>query len=135
MTNNLASLTTVGGDLILYSNHALTDVDPLSNLTSVGGELGITNNDTLIHLDGLWGLTDVGGTLSISDNAVLTDLAPTYLELAGIAVPGDVTGRSLVPLLAGREPDAAAPRRPGHLPLALPARPAFPGAPDRRSPR
>jgi arylsulfatase A-like enzyme len=42
----------------------------------------------------------------------LTDLAPTFLELAGVAAPPSVTGRSLVPLLG---PDPA-------LPAALAAR-------------
>ncbi len=33
------------------------------------------------------------------------DYAPTFLELAGVPVPEDVQGRSLVPLLEGRAPD------------------------------
>lgn len=33
------------------------------------------------------------------------DLAPTFAELAGAAVPGFVDGRSLVPLLGGAKPD------------------------------
>lgn len=36
--------------------------------------------------------------------AVLPDLAPTVLELAGVAVPDDMDTRSLVPLLDGRAP-------------------------------
>lgn len=32
------------------------------------------------------------------------DYAPTFLEIAGIAVPAEVQGRSLVPLLEGRTP-------------------------------
>jgi arylsulfatase A-like enzyme len=38
----------------------------------------------------------------------LTDLAPTFLELAGIPVPSSVTGRSLVPLLGPAAPVPAA---------------------------
>src|ERR1700729_985174 len=32
------------------------------------------------------------------------DFAETFLEVAGLPVPGDMQGRSLVPLLAGRTP-------------------------------
>jgi arylsulfatase A-like enzyme len=40
------------------------------------------------------------------DHLVLNiDLAPTMLDLAGIAVPQRMHGRSLVPLLTGQEPD------------------------------
>lgn len=35
----------------------------------------------------------------VDDLTSLTDLAPTFLELAGVQVPESVTGRSLVPLL------------------------------------
>jgi arylsulfatase A-like enzyme len=34
---------------------------------------------------------------------VLTDLAPTFLEAAGVEVPKEMTGRSLMPVLIGRE--------------------------------
>ena len=68
------------------------------------------DSGTRVPLAVRWPKGIPGGRVS-DDFVSLTDLAPTYLELAGIAVPGDVTGRSLVPLLAGREPNAAAPRR------------------------
>ncbi|REK26768.1 MAG: heparan N-sulfatase [Planctomycetota bacterium] len=41
---------------------------------------------------------------TVRDFVSLTDLAPTFLELAGLDVPGEMTGRSLVPLLK-RESD------------------------------
>jgi arylsulfatase A-like enzyme len=43
--------------------------------------------------------------------ASLTDLAPTFLELAGVEAPRAATGRSLVPLL-GRDVPLAANRHP-----------------------
>ncbi len=36
--------------------------------------------------------------------AINCDFAPTFLDLAGVRVPGDMQGRSLVPLLRGRRP-------------------------------
>lgn len=36
-----------------------------------------------------------------------TDIAPTFLEIAGVAVPAEMTGRSLVPLLTTGEPAQA----------------------------
>ncbi|MGL5017805.1 MAG: sulfatase family protein, partial [Luteolibacter sp.] len=41
---------------------------------------------------------------AVRDEMVLnTDLAPTFLELAGIPVPAHMQGRSMVPLLTGKE--------------------------------
>jgi arylsulfatase A-like enzyme len=34
------------------------------------------------------------------------DFAPTFMELAGLAVPADMQGHSLVPLLSGERPAA-----------------------------
>jgi arylsulfatase A-like enzyme len=42
----------------------------------------------------------------LDDLVSLTDLAPTFLEAADIAVPKQMTGRSLLPLLAGKQPPA-----------------------------
>jgi len=39
----------------------------------------------------------------LEDFVSLTDLAPTFLELAGLEVPGAMTGRSLLPLLLSEE--------------------------------
>ncbi len=39
--------------------------------------------------------------LAIDDFVVLTDLAPTLLEAAGLKPPPEMTGRSLLPILAG----------------------------------
>ena len=43
----------------------------------------------------------VPGGRTLDDFVVLTDLAPTLLEAAGLAPPPQMTGRSLMPLLAG----------------------------------
>lgn len=48
-----------------------------------------------------WGGRDLGTPGWVIDDLVsLTDLAPTFLELAGVETPASMTGRSLVPLLA-----------------------------------
>ena len=39
------------------------------------------------------------GGRTVEDFVSLTDLAPTFLGAAGVAVPGDMTGRSLLPVL------------------------------------
>eukprot|EP00666_Eupelagonemidae_sp_cell4sb_P004820 gene4820-6484_t len=43
--------------------------------------------------------------------AAVTDIAPTLIDLAGIAVPPALDGRSLAPLLTARARAAAATRR------------------------
>ena len=45
-----------------------------------------------------WGETIKGGR-TISDFVSLTDLAPTFLEAAGLKSPPEMTGRSLMPIL------------------------------------
>ena len=39
----------------------------------------------------------------INEFVSLVDVAPTFYETAGVAIPGDVTGRSLLPLLVGKD--------------------------------
>ena len=42
---------------------------------------------------------------SVTDAMAMNpDFAPTFLEIAGLAVPADMQGRSLVPLLRGQQP-------------------------------
>lgn len=47
-----------------------------------------------------WGATDAGTTGRVVDDLTsLTDLAPTFLEVAGVPADESMTGRSLVPIL------------------------------------
>jgi arylsulfatase A-like enzyme len=42
---------------------------------------------------------------SVNDSMILNvDFAPTFLEYAGVAVPPDIQGRSIAPLLCGEKP-------------------------------
>jgi arylsulfatase A-like enzyme len=43
------------------------------------------------------------GTVN-ADLVSVIDFAPTFLEAAGVPVPGDIQGRSLVPILQGKKP-------------------------------
>ena len=71
--SELICLTSVGGDLSLEDNAALTSLDGLSNVTSVGVDLEIAGNHVLTELDGLSALTSVGDNLWIDQNSVLPD--------------------------------------------------------------
>jgi hypothetical protein len=51
------------------------------------------------------------GRRRVKDLVSLTDLAPTFLEAAGIAIPDSMTGRSLLPILKSQETDQFDPKR------------------------
>ncbi len=70
----LGAITSVGWNLSIGGNAALTTLDGLGAITSVGGTLSIGGNAALTTLDGLGAITSVGGTLSIGGNAALTTL-------------------------------------------------------------
>ena len=70
----LHTLESVGGDLQIRQNAALTDLDGLESLTSVGGYLSVGGNIELTNLDGLESLISVGGYINIAYNTELTNL-------------------------------------------------------------
>ncbi|MCB0841583.1 MAG: hypothetical protein KDD99_33180, partial [Bacteroidetes bacterium] len=82
--DGLSSLTSIGGDLIIYENPSLTNINGLSALTSVGKTLEIVGNASLLNIDGLSSLVSVGAELPaiyganfallIISNPLLTDL-------------------------------------------------------------
>ena len=47
-----------------------------------------------------WG-NQIKNPRKVSEFVSLTDMAPTFLEIAGVAVPDQMTGKSLLPLLLG----------------------------------
>lgn len=61
------------------------------------GKCNLYDFGTQVPLAIRWG--GARGGRVVDDLTSLTDLAPTFLELAGVRVPGEMTGRSLVPLL------------------------------------
>ena len=53
------------------------------------------------------GVTDTNGSDAVRENTDLVsniDFAETFLDLAGVPIPGDMQGRSLVPILHGATP-------------------------------
>ena len=51
------------------------------------------------------------GKRRVQDLVSLTDLAPTFLEAAGVAIPDSMTGRSLLPILKSQETGQVDPKR------------------------
>ena len=72
--SELSCLTSVGEELWLYNNTALTNLNGLSALTSVGDYLIIEGNNALTNLEGLGALTSVGQGLVITDTFDMTSL-------------------------------------------------------------
>jgi hypothetical protein len=77
--NGLSNLTHTGQSLFLESNQALTNVDGLSHLqaigTGFGGDLNLYNEASLTNVNGLINLTSVNGSISLYNNPLLTDIS------------------------------------------------------------
>ncbi|MCD4729981.1 MAG: hypothetical protein K8R74_05245, partial [Bacteroidales bacterium] len=79
--NGLNVMTSVGGDLNILDNYALTNLTGLENLTSIIGNLKIgseyeyNGNFSLTSLSGLDNLTTIGDSLKIGYNDALTGLS------------------------------------------------------------
>jgi hypothetical protein len=69
---NLPSLTEVSGELEIYNNDWLEDLDGLSALESISDNLSITWNDALTDIGGLGSVEYVGGDVEIVLNAALS---------------------------------------------------------------
>ena len=74
----MSSLISVGRNLWIENNDALTTLDGLSALISVGDVLAIIYNGQLENLDGLSALVSTGGTLGIWDNPRLENVNGLY---------------------------------------------------------
>ena len=61
----------VGGDLNIYENDKLTDLEGLEALARVGKDLNIFDNEKLADINGLGGLVTIGARLFIVGNTNL----------------------------------------------------------------
>ena len=92
LITDLAGLSSIAGsipgDLIVFGNNSLNDIDHLVGITSVGGNISVQLN-AITSLNGLASVTGtVGGFLALFGNANLTDIS----GLSGITgVNGDLT--------------------------------------------
>jgi acyl-[acyl carrier protein]--UDP-N-acetylglucosamine O-acyltransferase len=75
--DSLANVTSIEGDLVIYTNYALTNLTGLDNLNSIGGYLTIWGN-TLTNLSGLGSVNSIGGSVEIKYNNDLTSLIGLY---------------------------------------------------------
>ncbi len=82
---DLENLTTIGENIEIGGNEALSNLTGLNNLTSIGGDIWIGENTALTSLTGLENLTTIGGSLEIFDNDALTSLVGIeHVEAASI---------------------------------------------------
>jgi len=72
--SGLGVVTSIGGDLGIGGNSALTSLTGMENLTSIGGELRIGNNSALTSLTGMENLISIGGDFLFFNNNSLTSL-------------------------------------------------------------
>ncbi len=97
---NLQQIIWISGNLVIYDNPNLTNLDGLSSLDGLGGKLHVISNDTLTNLDGLSGITSVGWSLDISSNPNLANLD----GLSGITSVGSfliIRGNDIITNLDG----------------------------------
>ncbi|MFD2571790.1 putative Ig domain-containing protein [Spirosoma soli] len=95
----LASLTSVGANLIVNNNSLLTSMSGLNALRQVGGNLEIISNNALPNLSGLESLTSVRDLLTIYENESLTTVSSlSALQQVGVL---DISINNALPNLSG----------------------------------
>lgn len=87
-------VTRIYGNLTIFNNDQLTNIDGLVNLTELGaedapdfapGNLVFSQNDGLTDFDGLQSLTRIRGSFSMNENTALTQISG-FDSLVGIDV-------------------------------------------------
>lgn len=97
--DGLNNINSVGYNLVVIDNPVLTNLDGLINVTSVGHILEVRYNDTLTTLDGLSNITSVGSNLSVNGNSSLNSFCGLYSLLSNNGLGGGyfVSGNLLNP--------------------------------------
>lgn len=110
--------------VIVTSDHGMPFPRAKANLYDEG---------TRVPLAARWPGRIPGGRV-VTDFVSLTDLAPTFLEAAGVSVPPEMTGRSLLGVLASEQSGRIDPKR-DHAVIGIeqhvPGRAGFVGYPAR----
>jgi hypothetical protein len=96
-------LTSIDGNVAIYSNPLLTNLNGLNGLNTIGGNLSIgiyesgfnLGNPALLNLSGLDNLAFIGGGLTIKGNSSLT----SFEELGSLISIGDLIEISSNPVL------------------------------------
>ena len=70
----LEGVTTVGGNLNVFSCSTLTNLNGLNNITSIGGEMTIWSSGALTNIAALSNVTHIGGLIQIGFNNSLPNL-------------------------------------------------------------
>lgn len=91
----LWSLSSVGTDFVFSENDAITDFDGLPNMVSITRNLVMKNNAGLETISGFQQLEEVGDNLLIQQNDVLKDID----GLGGLRTVGGVFGVTVNPQL------------------------------------
>ncbi len=87
--------------IFMTGDHGLPFPRSKSNLYDTGARVGLALR---------WGAKVAGGR-TVDDFVSLTDIAPTFLEAAGVKVPADMTGRSLVNIFESKKSGQVEPGR------------------------
>jgi hypothetical protein len=88
-----AAAATIGGDLVVRGNRALTSLGAWSSLGRVEGSLTIDDNDGLANLGGLAAMQYVTSSVAITNNALLSSI-DAVSHLRGIGQSALVTGNA-----------------------------------------
>jgi len=82
----MACLQEVGGDVTIFGNEQLTDVDGLWSLTTIGTDFVFSQNDAIEVFDGLPNVSVIPGSVVIRENASLLriDGFHSLVELEGL---------------------------------------------------